>query len=349
MAEPGKNTERKLILHLFWAVLSSLVFLSVLFLVIGYLPIAQPWKDVLQGLGMVTLGGAIASVIHEVLLGAYYKQQTKEVVNDSVAPSFQEITGALDEAIPQIVSQVTDRTTESIDGIRKRVSEASDFLLSGISVLQGAKASGIVNIFPNRYSDCDCRDSVKDEIIKDIRSEKTLVRLMGISLGDYFLDRGGLHSDLMEVLKQTEGQELPPKIQAMLVDPHCNALKERARWEAGDEYFTEPAFFDSTTFIETDGAARIAKRLCTRYTKALEVRLYTQAPTAFLLLTSRFAFYEPYNYADRGSKVPLIQVQAGSGLYAHYASHFERIWNVGEPINRFDPLKRLTNSTFSDS
>jgi hypothetical protein len=129
------------------------------------------------------------------------------------------------------------------------------------------------------------------------------------------------------------------RINALLVHPQSIALRERARWEAGPDYFDEPAFWDSTTFIETDGAARIARRLCQRGTNRIEVKLYHQAPTMFLLLTTRFAFVEGYSYAARGSNVPILQVQAGTQLYKHFDSHFERIWKVAEAIDGYDPLK----------
>ena len=70
----------------------------------------------------------------------------------------------------------------------------------------------------------------------------------------------------------------------------------------------------------------------------MDVHLYRQAPTAFVLLTSRFAFIEAYNYAARGSNVPVFQVQAGVPLYRHYESHFERIWMVSDPIGAYDPF-----------
>jgi hypothetical protein len=176
--------------------------------------------------------------------------------------------------------------------------------------------------------------------------ENSRIRIMGISLGDYFLDRGVLHTAFKELLdKNTNQPDHLFSIQALIVHPKCGTLKERARWEAGQEYYREPAFYDSTTFIETDGAARIAKRLCERYSSILEVRLYTQAPTAFVLLTSRFAFIEPYNYAARGSNVPVFQVQAGASLYKYYEAHFENIWNVSNLTAKYDPfaIDRATN------
>ncbi len=328
----------KLIRKLFWAVFVGLLLTAVILYLLSIFNIYQPLRDLLEKIAMVTLGAALATLIHESLLREYYKEQTRKTITESLTPDFECVKNKVDEAMVQIVSDVTTKTTESIDDIRKRVAEASDFMLNGISVLQGAKSAGIVNIFPTRYHERSRIEPVKTTIVNDITSETNLIRLMGISLGDYFLDRGVLHSAFADLLEAAHLKDGHPRIKALLVHPKCDALRERARWEAGPEYRDPPAFYDSTTFIETDGAARIAKRLSEKY-PSLEVRLYSQAPTAFILLTSRFAFFEPYTYASRGSKIPLVQVQAEVVLYQHLASHFSRIWEVSEPIAKFDSIR----------
>lgn len=328
-----------LISKFFWAITAAIILFSIILYGLSYIPTNNTYKDILKNLSMITLGAIMATLIHEYVLGVYYKLQSRKIILDSLSPNFKEVKDSVDSAVEQIVKEVATQTVDSINDIQSRVAEASDFMINGIDVLQGAKYSGIVNIFPTRYEDCGSKDDIKNIIVNDIRSESNLIRLMGISLGDYFLDRGILHSSLIELLETWKDKEDSTKIQALLVHPKCNSLKERARWEAGEDYYKEPAFFDSTTFIETDGAARIAKRLCQKYPTSLEVRLYSQAPTAFILLTSRFAFYEPYNYAARGSNVPLTQVQAGVSLYKHYSSHFDRVWDVSEPIQRFDSIR----------
>lgn len=323
---------------LFWTVFACLLLIAAILYLLSILDIPLAVRGVTEKLAMVTLGAALATLIHESLLREYYKEQLRRTLAESLTPDFDGVKKKVDDAMVQIVSAVTTQTTESIDDIRKRVAEASDFMLNGISVLQGAKSSGIVNIFPTRYNDISRVESVKATIVTDITSETNLIRLMGISLGDYFLDRGILHSTFAELLDSAHRKDGHPRIKALLVHPKCEALRERARWEAGPEYRDPPAFYDSTTFIETDGAARIAKRLGEKF-PSLEVRLYSQAPTVFILLTSRFAFFEPYTYSSRGSKVPLIQVQAEVALYQHLANHFTRIWDVSEPISRFDSIR----------
>jgi len=307
---------------------------SVILLAGGYLlPISQVARDVLKELGVIVVGVVIVSLIQIVILNDFYQQQSRE----AISPDLESVEARVVEEFRRVIPEVKAETVHAIDDIRDRVSEATSFMLNGIDVLTGAKSAGIINIFPTRYEKISGK-SVIEVIQEDLLAENSQIRLMGISLGDYFLDRGVLHSNFIKLLETTSHQTVKPSIHALLVHPKCETLRERARWEAGSEYFQEPAFFDSTTFIETDGAARIAKRLCEKYGPLLEVRLYRQAPTAFVLLTSRFAFIEAYNYAARGSNVPIFQVQAGVALYRHYESHFERIWSVAEAIGAYNPF-----------
>lgn len=320
----------------FKSVLAAGALLSISLFVGSYSTTNELHRIALLEISMIILGAVIVTFFHQIVLGDYFRHKLSGVVEKSLTPILKDVKITLSKDIHKIIPEVTAATVESIDDIRIRVSEASEFMLNGIGVLSGAKSAGIVNIFPTRYEKIS-GESVIDAITKDIQAESSSIRLMGISLGDYFLDRGVLHRNFIDLVESSSDTEL--EIQALILHPKCEALRERARWEAGQEYYKGQAFFDSTTFIETDGAARISRRLCQKYENRLAVRLYAQAPTAFVLLTSRFAFIEGYNYAARGSNVPILQVQAGVPLYKFFESHFDRIWGVSEAISEYDPTR----------
>jgi hypothetical protein len=332
-----KDKVRKVLTKLFTWTMIVEVLLGVVLLIVGwFLPRDHLWRDIVTEMAMILFGVVIASLVHERALGDYYQQQAQDIVNETVSPGLDRLEGRIVEGIREVIPVLRAETLQSVEDIRERVSKAAQFMLNGSDVLSGAKAAGIVNIYPKRYAAIG-RESGIDAIKRDILVESDEIRIMGISLGDYFLDRGGLKEALLEVL-QTE-EDLGPKVRALIVHPNSHTLRERARWEAGQEFYEGDTFFESTTYIETNGAAHIAKRLCERYAGRLEARLYDQAPTAFVLLTSRYAFIEPYSYADRGSNVPVLQVQAGVSSYKHYESHFERIWNVSRPICDLRPTR----------
>jgi hypothetical protein len=313
-------------------------------------------REATKQIGLLILGASGASVFNEFILGDFLQRQNRQVVDDvvtpnlkkmqdqfcemikDIAPSVQETTT---DAMVQLSQSIQDETNKTLTGMKENITQATNIMIYQIDVLSGAKASGIVNIFPRRYKTITRHEtprseapypSVMDVIANDIAGEKSFIWLMGISLGDYFLDRGNLHVPLMEILETKQ----VPDIRALIVHPKSRALAERARWEANSRNNSD--FFVSTTFIETDGSARIAKKLCQEHSN-LKVGLYEQAPTAFVLLTTRYAFIEPYTYAARGSNVPTFQVQANSALYNNYLKHFKNVWDVSTQIDLYEPLK----------
>ena len=332
----GTNKIDSLFGNIFLLVMLVGLFLSIVFYISSYLIIDHPLKEALQGISMIFMGAIIASVVHEKVLGDYYKNQSLKITKAAIYPNFTAIETRLSDEIAQIAPDIKKETVGSIKDIQERVTEATKYMLNGIGVLSGAKGSGIVNIFPTRYTDVAGETFI--EVVKqDFQEEKDQIRIMGISLGDYFLDRGALHLDFMNIL-DTHCQKSDRKVRALIVHPKCEALKERAKWETSKECYYEPAFYASTTFIETEGAAKIARRLCEKYGNCLDVRLYRQPPTAFVILTTRFAFIESYHYGNRGSNAPLLQVQAGNQLYKNYEAHFERIWSEAESVASYDPF-----------
>jgi hypothetical protein len=244
------------------------------------------------------------------------------------------------------VKDLSESIGEPIKEIKKTIGDIGKALENDIAVLSGAQKSGIVNIFPNRYETI-AGGSLNDCIIKEFESTKSHICIMGISLGDYFLDRGVMHKHFMNLIqrqaakKDGECNDDGIHIRALIVDPNCRALIERAFWEAGPEYCQDAkAYVDSTTYIETDGAARIARRLENNFS-SLEVKTYTQAPTCFLLLTERYAFVENYTYASRGSSCPNLQITEGKPLYDLYKKHFDNVWKKATSVKEYVKMDTL--------
>lgn len=328
---------KKLFNKIFLWVMISGILVGVIFLCISYFTTDEIIKNISNMITSIVFGVVIVSLIQVKVLGDFYSEQSRE----AISPNLKMVEEALVKEMKNIIPKVKDETVGSIETIKNRVEEATIFMIEGIGVLSGAKKAGIINIFPSRYEKI-ADVSVIDTIIQEFEYEKSHIKIMGISLGDYFMDRGVLNNSFLNILKNKADLEL--SIQALIVHPQSDTLKERARWEVGHDYLNPPMFYDSTTYIETDGAARIAKRLHQQYNDRIDVRLYKQAPTSFVLLTSRYAFVESYNYSSRGSKVPMLQIQAGTDLYNHYEKHFDNIWNISELINNYNPLQNLNLS-----
>lgn len=303
----------------------------------------DPYDILMKEVAMILLGAVLVTYAQQHLLREYFRQEAIATIKHGVEPALDTVQTELCEAIEGIVPEVQEQTrasldkaTEAIYAIQTKVAEATRYMEEGINVLSGAKLAGIVNIFPTRYREVSGVKAA-DVIAEDIQNEIGCLRLMGISLGDFLLDRGALHDPFEALLKSQDKSSL--KIQILLAHPQDQKMRERARWEAGETFFEGNSYFDSTTYIETDGTVRIAKHLCRNHPNRLSARLYKQAPTTYVLLTNQFAFVESYNYADRGGHSPVLQIQSGSALYAQYEKHFENIWNAAESIDTYDPLR----------
>ena len=295
----------------------------------------------------------------EKVMAATLKAQFETISNRIKDQYFEHHKASVDAlAEKKYAEKVTDLSQEigrPIQKIRETIEEIGKTLENEIAVLSGAQKCGIVNIFPNRY-DKIAGGSLNESIAKEFMTTQSSIFIQGISLGDYFLDRGVMHKHFMRLISRQLSESIDDNedtleaglhIQALIVDPKCKALIERSYWEAGPEYCQDlDAYTDSTTYIETDGAARIAHRLQNKFS-SLEVRCYTQAPTCFLLLTGKYAFVENYTYASRGSSCPNIQIEEGTDLYKLYKKHFQNIWDSATPIEQYDPMRSLDPELFS--
>jgi len=322
------------------AVLVATFLVSVVLLLASLLPYVGPHSYILRELSMLMLGAALMMFLHYRVLRRYFVREWCHAVEQTLEPCLDDLKHSLSESVEGLVPGIEhvivpsvqtllQETQGDINTIRDSVATAVDVMVNFSGVLRGAETSGIVSIFPKRHTERG-EKSAMDAIMEEMRAESGSIRFMGITLGDYFLDRGQLHSAFEGVLQA--GKSTGLNVKALIVDPECEALRQRARWEAGEEFGTAPMFYRSTTFIDTDGAARTAPHLCEKYADVLEVRMYGQAPMGFLVLTSRCAFWESYNYAARGGNVPVLQIQAGTELYDLYKKHFDRIWKASKPL-----------------
>lgn len=311
-------------------VISAFIVISILLYIIASMDLSSALSSPIKQFAVILFSAAFVSYTHEKVLGDYYKQQTKEMneqfvtkTGEIVKTHIETMEMGLSNKIINIVPDV-ERTLEDIN---KQISGSINSMITGMEILAGAKTSGIVNIFPTR-SEPNLGKSFFDVVSDEISIEETKIRIMGISLGDYFPDGGRLHNKLHSILEDQNKAKL--EIQVLFINPECDALKMRAGFESKSHY----AY--SSTYLGAVGTAKISKELCKNY-KNLKCKIYQEPPLAYVLLTSRFAFIEPYNYAGRGSNVPIVQVQEGSYIYKSYSNHFDNIWEKSKNIFEYQP------------
>ena len=216
----------------FWVMCSGALVSVMLFVLAYQFPDPSPFRDAFKEVGVICAGIVVVSLIQLKVLDQFYQRQSREAISLDLA----NVQNRMVEEFRAVIPEVKTGTIKAIEDIRDRVTDATSFMLNGIDVLSGAKAAGIVNIFPTRY-DKIAGKSVIETVQEDLPAESSQVRLMGISLGDYFLDRGVLHGNLIKLLEASVRNNKLPTIKALLVHPTSETLRERARWEAGNEYY----------------------------------------------------------------------------------------------------------------
>ncbi len=116
-----------------------------------------------------------------------------------------------------------------------------------------------------------------------------------------------------------------------MLDPDSEAAKEKARRE--ESYTYRDDFYQATSaYNELIAANRKAESLMKRYPNKIQLKLSNVYPLCFLVITKDTMFMEPYNYAHRGSEVPVLEItrarenHAEHDLFKIYEEHFESLW-----------------------
>lgn len=311
-------------------VILAFIVISILLYIIVFIYPSSALSGPVKQFAVILFSAAFISYTHEKVLGDYYKQQANEM-NELFVTKTENIVKkeieTMEKGLSDKIENIVPKVGNALKDINDQIYEATNSMIMGMDILAGAKKSGLVNIFPTRYEQ-NLGKSFINVVSDDISKEETKIKIMGISLGDYFPDAGRLHNKLHSILEDKNKEKL--EIQALFINPECDALKERSIFESKSIYTC------SSTYLGADSTAKISKEWCRNY-KNLKCKIYQEPPLAFVLLTSRFAFIEPYNYAGRGSNVPMMQVQEGSPIYESYSKHFDNIWEKSKTIFEYQP------------
>jgi hypothetical protein len=308
-------------------------------------PLAVWQAELLRSLGLALFATFLVSTVYSFFLRHYLSEHVERRVADLLRPAIADLAQVGEEARGALfgMSAMAGDALQGVQGdfscftrnLRAAVQHMVDDVHASVGLFETAHAGGILNIYPDRR-----RAMVALE--QALSGASGEVRIAGISLGDFFLDRGQL---CLTVQRLLDDDGRPVRMRCLLADPAGPELRERARWEAGEEFCHNPLFYDSTTFVETDGCARKAKFVRHKHGERFEARLYCQAPISFVVLTNSRLYVEQYHYAGRGSNAPLLEVDASSPLYRVYVDHFEGLWRRARPVEDYDPLRASGSGT----
>lgn len=210
-------------------------------------------------------------------------------------------------------------------------------------LVKSARDSGIARIYPlrtgelaeNRDAERAFKDRLRMEFAKaeqlalESKESKT-IRMMGISLRAFFNDSGDLFAMAENALRN---KLLSFKI--LLVDPLSAQAGLRSERESqtheDQEYNNVEEHFTSTLFTDLQKCTRTLNRF-TETGGRVDVRLYSTAPSCFLVFINESVFVETYHYGRsgigglKGGKVPVLEFHSDTSTYKELEGHFDHVW-----------------------
>jgi len=239
---------------------------------------------------------------------------------------FQQIFDrANEESTKRIVEGAIGSFKENIDKVGEKIGGVDmglNSILQHSDMLGGAIAASVVQMYAKR------EEGLKD-IMADVRASEH-VRMMGISLREYFGNAGRQYHEMNAVLKniaETQTRDL----KALLINPHSDQATIRAERESNAKFDLNNPYEDSGLYGDVGQSVKYLHKWGKEY-RNIAGRVYNAAPTCFLVVTDQHTYVELYHYGEPragliGGNFPLLKFPTVSPLAADLGSHFDYIWD----------------------
>ena len=231
---------------------------------------------------------------------------------------FQQI---FDRANQDQVERIVYDAVKTVDSKIIKVDTSLEKLLAHNSILSGAFENNLICIYAKR-------DAGLQDIMKDSRNSKA-VRMIGISLREYFMTSGHFNAEMDQLLddvSKTDGKNF----HALIINPNSDQATIRAERESDAPFDENYPYEDSGLYTDVKQSM---KYLRGKYEEdKVEGRVYNSAPSCFLVITDTHTYIEQYHYGLpksglKGGHFPLLKFPTDSEVGRHLEGHFEYIWN----------------------
>ena len=203
-----------------------------------------------------------------------------------------------------------------LDNLEARVGRIGEEIVMTSGMLKNATSVGIQAVYNGRET------AWHTDVSQAIQNSQDRIRIAGISLADLCGYWGGksLPHEAMEAAMSGNSEV---HIQILFADPEKAGLKTRAKFEhPGMPYEDTRAY--KQTIAKISETLEISEKAMKR--NKVEVKLYQDTPTCFLIITDSIAFIEQYTYAGRGGSNVVFGVKSNTPLYRMHEDHFEALW-----------------------
>lgn len=261
-------------------------------------------QTALTELGLTFCITAVTYFIFQQIVDQANNKHVRRIVNKAVTGMSTEIGGA--------VSQVSTKI-EYINSSLDKVFKQND-------ILNGAFESAIVCIHQNR-------GEAAEDILDAMQTSKT-IRVMGVSLRDYFTPGGKHHAQIDRLLKDIVDSKVR-EFRTLLLNPYSDQAKIRAERESLGDFAEKDAYIKSGLYSEVKQSIQYLLRKCN--SPRVIGKLYKSAPTCFLVITDDFTYLEQYHYGLaesglKGGNVPVLKFSSNSDVANQLTGHFDYVW-----------------------
>lgn len=189
-------------------------------------------------------------------------------------------------------------------------------------------------------------------IANALESAEGEVLLQGVGLREFFSDR-----DHAVILRRMAAEDHVVSVRALLVSPTGQFARARTVAQDGEQFADDalfragPLFSDSWRSLNVIASLKKASRESKNF--RLDVRFLDHWPSAYLVLTNRFAFVETYHFGRVDNSleqvtieglVPMLQISAGADYYSLLRNHFDYLWNGTNPFMPAQTLEEVAES-----
>lgn len=226
----------------------------------------------------------------------------------------------LGKALSNIEKQLNtagEKQSLLLDSLESRVNHVGNEIVMASGMLRNATKVGIEAVYNGREED------FHRDLARSIKEAKGIVRIIGISLADICGYWGG-KSDIHEAVEwRMKNSDPIDKFQILFSDPDGQGLRTRAKYEhPGMEYNETRAF--RQTVAKISETLVIAEDAIIK--NKVDIRLYSDTPLCFLVITEERLFIEHYHFAGRGGQNVIFAIKGKTNLFRIYEDHFEALW-----------------------
>jgi F0F1-type ATP synthase membrane subunit b/b' len=313
-------------------------------LIASYAPNLQTYSLLVRVLRDTAIGFLVAagvSGVTDVFIIRYYdefKDNMHKFVEDDVRQSLEQIrleigrqTSALKEGVEESLEEMQSAVSTQMMNLKDEVSASTDYLVkSASSALETMRRTGLTKIYATR-------EDAADDMIVSLASESvTQVRIIGISMNDFFADASKFREAMRLIDRQVGGgheRGCPLDIKILICHPDSRGAQLRAQGEASAQAvevsrLQSDVVKTATHFLQLERIARRQQRV------RFEARCYQTAPVLFLFRMDTVSYVQQYFFWKprlEGCDIPVFRFENREGqhsksMHEQMADHFDWLW-----------------------